>query len=160
MKHGILNTLAMVIVSLSLVLTGCSKKEEAKAPPAPSAEQTASTAAINMQDGEWEITMQMDMPGIPKDAMKPHTIKTCLTKDNYVPKADPHQSDCKVEKQEIAGNTVSWSAVCKDSTGKGTITYAGDSFNGNMESTMKMEGKEINTKMTMNGKRIGPCPAK
>lgn len=103
--------------------------------------------------------MKVEMPGMPA-AMKPQTIKTCLTKANYVPETSRKQPDCKTENQKIDGNTVSWTIVCKDTTGKGTVTYSGDFMEGLMESSTKVGEKEINTKMAMNGKRIGPCPTR
>jgi hypothetical protein len=47
--------------------------------------------------------------------------------------------------------------VCKDSSGKGRVTYAGDTFDGVIETTMKEGGETMNARMTMKGKHIGPC---
>ena len=158
--HGAWKIPTIVALVSALAVTGCGKKKEAAAPAEPAPAPTAAAPAVNMQDGEWEITMKIDMPGMPAEAMKPHTVKTCLNKENYVPETNPKQTDCKVENKKVEGNTVSWSVVCKDTTGTGTITYAGDSFKGLMESSTKIEGKEMKTKMAMAGKRLGPCPSK
>lgn len=152
--------LAIVALVSSLALVGCDKKKEAATPVEQAPAPTASLPSVNLHDGEWEITMKVEMPGMPAAAMKPHTIKTCLTKANYVPETNQEKSDCKMENQKIDGNTVSWTMACKDTAGKGTVTYSGDSMEGLMESSTKVEGREINTKMAMSGKRIGPCPAK
>lgn len=172
MKHGIWTFVAIVVLVFSMSLAGCTKKKES-AETSPSSDQKATTQApepkaatpsVNLQDGQWEITMSVempDMPGMPKGAMKPQTITTCLSKGDYVPKAaNPSQPDCKVTEQKVEGNTVSWAIQCKDQTSKGKVTYAGDTYDGTMESTMKIEGKEMTTKMVMKGKRIGPCPPK
>jgi hypothetical protein len=153
MIHRAWKTWALVALISSLALVGCDKKKEASAP-------TESAPSINLQDGEWEITTKIDMPGMPAEAMRPYTIKTCLSKENYVPETTRQQSDCNVESRKIDGDTVSWTVVCKETTSKGTITYAGDSMEGLMESTTKVQGREMKTKMAMSGKRIGPCPAK
>ncbi|GEM_PF-287073 len=160
MKHGVWKPLAIVALVSSLALIGCDRKKEAAAPAEPAPAPEAAAPSVNMQDGEWEITTKIDMPGMPAEAMKPHSVKTCLTRDKYVPEADPQQTDCTMKNQKIDGNTVSWTVVCKDTTGTGTITYAGDTFNGQMESSTRIEGKEMKTKMAMIGKRLGPCPAK
>jgi len=163
MKHDAWKSLAIVVLVSSLALAGCERKKEATAPAEPAPEQKAAAPAVNMQDGEWEITMKVEMPkmpGMPAGAMKPHTVKTCLTKEDYVPKTNREQSDCKVENQKIDGNTVSWSVACKEATGTGTVTYSGDSMNGLIETATKIEGKEMKTKMIMSGKRLGPCPPK
>jgi len=160
MIHGAWKSMTLVALVSLLTLVGCDKKKDAATPAEPAATPSAAAPAVNMQDGEWAITMKVEMPGMPAEAMKPHTIKTCLTKENYVPKTDQEQSDCTVENQKVDGNTVNWTVVCKETTGTGTITYSGDAMEGLMESTTKIEGQEIKTKMAMSGKRLGPCPAK
>ncbi len=160
MKKGVHFLAVAVVLASSLTIVGCSKKKETEAPTAPAAESKPASASVNMNEGQWEITTTMDMPGMPAEAMKPHTVTTCLSKSDYVPKANPEKSDCKMVDQKIDGNTVSWKVVCKETSGKGTITYAGDSFSGLMESTMKQEGKEMTVNMKMDGKRIGAGPQK
>lgn len=147
MKHGAWKTLSIVILVSSLAFAGCDRKKEASAPAEPASAPEAAAPSVNMQDGQWEITTRIDMPGMPAEAMKPHTVKTCLTKDKCVPEADQQQTDCTMKDQKVDGNTVSWTVVCKDTTGTGTITYAGDTFNGQMESSTRIEGKVMKTKM-------------
>ncbi len=158
MKKGVWSLAVAVVLTSSLVFTGCSKKKEAEAPSAPAPEAKPAARAVNMNEGQWEITTTMDMPGMPEAAKRPHTVTHCLTKSDYVPKANPEKSDCKLLDHKVDGNTVTWDVACKESTGKGTVTYAGDSFTGLMETTMKQEGKEMTVKMKMDGKRIGACP--
>jgi hypothetical protein len=153
-------SLAIVVLVSSLALVGCDKKKEAATPTEQAPVATASAPSVNLQDGEWAITSRVEMSGMPAAAMKPYTVKTCLTKENYVPEASQEQSDCKIEDQKIDGNSVSWKMVCKETTGKGTVTYSGDSMEGFMESSTKVGGREIVTKIAMSGKRIGPCPEK
>lgn len=160
MRKGIWSLAVAVALVSSLSVVGCSKKKESEAPSAPAPEQKPAVASVNMNEGQWEISTTMDMPGMPEAAKKAHTVTTCLSKSDYVPKTAPEKSDCKMVDQKIDGNTVSWNMVCKETSGKGTITYAGDSFSGLMESTMKEEGKEMTVKMKMDGKRIGACPQK
>ncbi|HMK42664.1 MAG TPA: DUF3617 family protein [Dissulfurispiraceae bacterium] len=136
-------------------VAGCGQKQEPSAPSAPA----KPAAAINMQEGQWEITTTVDMPGMPAGAMKPHTFTACLSPKEAVPKGQ-EQTDCVMKDMNYSGNTVTWTTVCKDATSKGSITYAGASYDGVMETTMKMEGKDMTTKMTMKGKHIGPCPQK
>jgi hypothetical protein len=112
---------------------------------------------MNMQEGQWEITTSLEMAGMPPGMMKPQTFTTCLSQKDSVPKGG-EQTDCTVRDSKIEGNTVTWAVVCKDSTGKGRVTYAGNSFDGVMETTMKEGGKDMTAKMTMKGKHLGPCP--
>ena len=134
----------------------------------------AHSAAVDMKDGEWEVTSETSMT-MGTMSMPPMTFKVthCLTNDKPVP-ASEKEKECKVVDQKVVGNTVSWRVVCKDGEGAGEITYRGTSYNGTFR--MKMaEGGESSKKrssrkktaeggetMTMNtkltGKYLGPCP--
>lgn len=114
------------------------------------------------RDGRWEITAEMDMPGMP---MKMPAFKTiqCITKEQA---DDPNQalpkgqqgkdSDCKVSDYKVIGNKVTWTMTCTGETamsGTGELTYATDTYDGWMK--MKMDGAEMAMKYT--GKRLGDC---
>ena len=143
----------IVLAVFALMVAGCGNKAKDSAQaPAPS------PAKVNMQEGQWEITTTMEMPGMPAGAMKPHTVTTCLTQKDPVSKVD-EKNDCKMQDLTTVGNTVSWKIVCPEATSKGSITYAGAAYDGIMETNMKMEGKDMTSKMTMKGKYLGPCPA-
>jgi hypothetical protein len=141
------------LVALGLIMTGCGKKQEGSAPKE---KPVTAGKGVNMKEGKWEITSTVSMEGMPAGMMKPQTFTTCLKQTDYVPK-NADQKDCTMKDVNVSGNTVSWEAICKDTSGKGTITYAGDTYDGAMEMTMKEGGKDMNMKMTMKGKHIGPC---
>ena len=122
----------------------------------------AVAAQAPRRDGRWDITMEMDMPGMP---MKMPAVKTtqCITKEQA---NDPNQalpkgsqdknSDCKVTDQKIVGNKVTWAMKCEGKdpmTGNGEITYAADSYDGWMK--MKSANGEMTMKYT--AKRLGDC---
>jgi hypothetical protein len=110
-----------------------------------------------MQEGSWEITTMIEMQGMPSGMMKPQTHTTCLSQKEYVPKAKEQQPDCTVQESKMDGNTAMWTVVCKEATSKGKITYAGTSFDGVTETSMKQGGKDMNVKTSMKGKYLGPC---
>jgi hypothetical protein len=135
---------------------------------------TAHSAAVDMKDGEWEVTsetsMTMGTMSMPSMSSK---VTHCLTRDEPVP-ASEKEKDCKVVDQKVVGNTVSWRVVCKDGEGDGEITYRGTSYKGTFR--MKMaegggttkkgssrkktaEGGETMTmSVKLSGKYLGPCP--
>jgi len=152
MKRSSGSLMAIAVIVFALVMAGCSKKEETAVPTAKPAQGT-----LNMEEGQWEITTSFEMPGMPAGMAKPHTATVCLSKKDYVPK-QPEQTDCSMQDTKVDGNTVSWSVVCKDSTAKGRVTYAGSTFDGVIETTAKEGGKDMAARMTMKGKRLGPCP--
>lgn len=65
-------------------------------------------AEPNLQDGLWEITSQMEMPGMPAAAMRPTKMTQCMTKTSAVPNTQPKDKnhDCKMTSTNVAGNTV------------------------------------------------------
>ena len=145
--------IVVVLVATGLIMAGCGKKPEGSAP---AEKPAAAVKGVNMNEGKWEITSTVEMKGMPAGMMQPQTFTACLKQTDYVPK-NADQKDCTMKNVNVSGNTVSWEAVCKDSSGKGTITYAGDTYDGMMEMTMKEGGKDTSMKMTMKGKHIGPC---
>ena len=152
-KEGLL--LLVVLLVIGMTAAGCSQKKETSAPVEKS---IAASKGVDLQEGKWKITNTIDMQGMPAGMMKPQiiTTTTCLSQQDYVPK-DNTQKDCTMKDLKVDGNTVNWEILCKNSSGKGKITYAGSTFEGVMETIMKEGGKEMNAKMTMKGKYLGPC---
>ncbi len=120
-------------------------------------------AAPNVREGQWEMTLKMEMNGQPAP-MPAQTVKYCVTKDNLVPKAEraeqsPH---CTKVEPKVTGDTVSWSTVCKQSgqtiESAGRITYKGDTFTGEINSAMTADGGQpMKMRQVMSGRRIGEC---
>jgi len=117
----------------------------------------------NMKEGLWEITIRMDMPGMPMP-MPPQTYRHCLTHKDMVPKTQeqPGQTNCREVKREVKGDTVSWVIECTAPEGavisSGTVTYRGDAMEGAVKVRVP-DGKRGAMEMTqqMNGKWVGPC---
>ncbi len=110
----------------------------------------------NMQEGLWEITTKMEMPGMPMSmpAMK-HT--QCITKENFVPQSSQPNQECKITENKVDGDTVTWTMECDAPEGKiraiGEIIYNGDSFKG----TIKMTMQGVDMTQHLSGRRIGDC---
>jgi hypothetical protein len=118
---------------------------------------TAANAATPspMKPGKWEVSVQMDMPGMQLPAQ---TATQCITKEQAesaeaaIPR---NEAGCKVSDIAVNGNTVSWKVACEAQhlTGEGTLTYQEDSYTG--EAQMKIGEAEM--KMKYKGKRLGDC---
>jgi hypothetical protein len=119
----------------------------------------AAFAAPNYQEGNWEITTTMNMPGMQKEMMRPVKHQVCMTKENAVPQPkEKGDQQCKITDQKTVGNKVSWTMTCKNGTvSKGEITYSKTSFNGSQTMTTSQRGKQMTMKSTMSGKYLGPC---
>jgi len=108
-------------------------------------------------EGLWEITSKMEMPGMPVP-MPPITYTQCLTDHDPVPRQQSESSQCRVKNIETKGNTVSWEMVCDSNQSEvkssGKITYKGDRFNGVVIMEIPEQGE---MRMIMTGRRIGKC---
>lgn len=110
----------------------------------------------NLKEGLWEITMRMEVPGMPVQ-MPPQTYTQCLTQKEAVPQREEPAQGCKIVKKDIKGDTVSWVVECKTNEGTavsdGNITYKGDTFEGIIK--MKQRGMEVTQRLS--GRWIGNC---
>jgi hypothetical protein len=119
----------------------------------------AAFAAPNYQEGNWEMTTTVNMPGMPKEMMRPMKHQVCMTKDNAVPQPkEKGDQQCKMTDQKTVGNKVFWTMTCKNGTvSKGEIAYSKTSFNGSQTTTTSQGGRQTTMKSTMSGKYLGPC---
>ena len=114
------------------------------------------------RDGDWEIKVEMQMPGMPMN-MPAQTLRQCVTPQDV---ADPQksvppsgrgrgQNDCKVSDYKTDGNKTTWSVSCPSEgmTGTGEFIYAENSYTGTMK--MTAGGRDMTMKYT--GKRLGDC---
>lgn len=125
---------------------------------------TASAGAASAEgtkEGDWEITMQMTIPGMPV-AIPPVTIHQCITEKDRVPRPQPQQGKCEISTVKSESNKVSWSVKCtgqRPMEGHGEVTYSGDTMQG--QSTFQMKnprtGQDMTATQTINGKRTGDC---
>ena len=120
-----------------------------------------------LNPGQWEVTTQMDMPGMPIK-MQPTKSTMCVTPQQAeTPGSTLSTSggrgrggsdDCKATDQKIDGNKVTWKMACTGAqpmTGDGEMVFSGDSYTGKMN--MKMAQGQMTMQYT--GKRIGDCTA-
>jgi hypothetical protein len=116
------------------------------------------------QDGRWEVTVDMEMAGMPMK-MPSQTITRCVTKEEAadpqkaLPQAsrDANPNACKVSDYKTVGNTVSWAIKCEGAqpmTGTGELVYGDGTYKGTMK--MSMAGGQMMT-MKYSGKRLGDC---
>ena len=119
----------------------------------------AAFAAPNYQEGLWEMTTTVNMPGVPKEMMRPMKQQVCMTKQNAVPQPQQKgEQQCKMTNQRTVGSKVFWTMTCKGGTvSNGDITYSKTSFDGSQTTTTSQGGKLMTVKSAMSGKYIGPC---
>jgi len=113
-------------------------------------------------DELWEITMKMEMPGMPM-AMPPQVSKVCVAKgasdENFVPK---QQGNCRTVDSKRVGNKYTFTMACDGKnkmTAHGEITFKDGAYDGRMEMAGTMEGQPMNMNQTYKGRRVGTCTA-
>jgi hypothetical protein len=116
-----------------------------------------SHAADSIRDGLWEISSQVEMPGMPMK-IPPTVMKHCYGKDEVKDqkKVIARDKNCSITDMKTSGNKVSWTMKC---TGKNAVTMTGETVFGSDSYTsvmhMKTEGHNMTTKVK--GKRLGDC---
>ena len=106
----------------------------------------------------WEVTMKMEMPGMPAGMagmMGGQTSKVCMLKgQEKEPAKSKENKDCTMSDMKSSGNTTSFKMKCtgKDAmTGDAVLTHTPNSFS----QKMNMQSKQGEMMMASNGKRIG-----
>ena len=105
--------------------------------------------------GQWQFSMQMDIPGMPFK-VPPVTMEQCVKEDagSAIPK-DSKDTDCKFSEPKINGNTITWTMDCpkEKMKGNGKMTFSDESMTGAMD--IEADGQAMTMKYT--GKRLGDC---
>lgn len=120
-------------------------------------------ALANMEEGNWDVVVKMEMVGMPF-TMPPVQTSQCVTSKDVVPDMSRPDQECIVRDQKVVGDTVTWKVQCKGAQGtldgEGRIKYAGRTYAGEMQARMTERGGQAMTiKYTMNGRHTGPCGA-
>ena len=115
----------------------------------------ATAAHADGPDELWEVTMKMEVPGMP--AMPAQTSQVCKLKGDRDPsKSGDKGSECKVVDSKQSGNRSTWKAICPKPdamTMLGDVTFVGDRYQG----TIKVTGGDMDMTQNISGKKIGSC---
>lgn len=118
---------------------------------------------LNLHEGNWEtlVTIQKDEKSLPLPAIK---SAKCITREDPLPNAVQPNDRCQITGKEVKGNDVAWQVRCADMKGvmegAGKVTYAGDTFGGNMQVSIRDSGDKRKMDMiyVLKGRRTGACP--
>jgi len=117
-------------------------------------------AAPAFQEGEWAITTQTEISGMPFTPPA-ITMRQCLTIKDRIPQGKDASGNCKVTDVSSSGDTVQWTMRCSDTNGttkaKGEVTYSGKTMKGVSHITSSSRGETMQMTSRMKGHRIGPC---
>src|SRR6266511_4155229 len=102
--------------------------------------------ANSIRDGLWEISSQVEMPGMPMK-IPPTVMKHCYSKDDVKDqkKVIAKDKNCSVTDLKNSGNKASWTMKC---TGENAATMTGETVFGNDSYTTVMHMKAQGHDMT------------
>lgn len=121
--------------------------------------QPQRTFKVGGPDELWDVTMKMEMPGMPI-AMPAQTQQVCLKKNRKAEDAIPTQEDCRVVDSKTVGNKVTFTMDCagkEPMVVKGEITSTPTSYDGVMHMKSKRKGEDMEMTQTFSGRRAGAC---
>jgi len=120
---------------------------------------TLAVPAIAATGEWWEVTVKMEMPGMPAGMvgmMPAQTSKICMIKgqEKEPVKSKETDKDCTISDLKQSSTAATFNMKCTGKnpmTGNAELAYTPNSFN----QKMKMQSKDGNMTMVSNGKRIG-----
>lgn len=120
------------------------------------------SADLDLQEGNWEtvVTIQADGKTLPLPAIRSNK---CITRQDPLPNATQDTDRCRIFEEGVRGNEVSWKVRCEDQKGvmegRGTVNYAGRTFQGSMSVSVREAENKRSMDMTyvLNGRHTGKC---
>jgi hypothetical protein len=130
----------------------------------------ASHAADAVRAGNWQFTMQMELPAMPQSAAgtqpgqaggQPMTRTACIDSAHPI----PVEQQCKLDNMRRSGAIVTWSMTCNTPQGPvlstGSARYAGETMTATLTARIPgPDGKPVNAPGRIAGRYLGPCEAK
>jgi hypothetical protein len=116
---------------------------------------------VDMLEGLWEITTQVEMVGLPVRSPA-ITTRQCISPDNVFPEINRFNAsgqNCKITNVVIGKNYAAYDLACSMENGgmkgHGSVTYRGERLQGSLATVMTPGNEQINYEYS--GWYIGPC---
>lgn len=120
----------------------------------------ANAWGLDLQDGQYEVTSKVEMPGMPMQ-MPPVIVTQCITQQAPVPNQNTANQHCKTIDMKTKDKTVTWKMECNQQGQKmqasGKMHYYGDRFEGTINSIMSTQSGNMTITTVVSGKRLGDC---
>jgi hypothetical protein len=111
-------------------------------------------------DELWEMTMKMEMAGMPMQ-MPEQTQRVCQPKGAKTEDTIPRDSNCKVLDSKQSGNKTTFKIACEDGknkyTGTGELERSGDTTKGVMRMVGTMDGEPMDMTQRFTSRKVGGC---
>jgi hypothetical protein len=125
----------------------------------------ATSAAADIEPGNWELTAITQVPGSDKPMALAPTTRCVTAEDAKDPSRLLGQSgrQCEFSNRRDSGSSLSFDVACKGQVpmkGSGAVRYGKDHFEGNLDLTAEgvvIGGQALVMKSRLSGRRLGPC---
>jgi hypothetical protein len=174
--------LSIFAVTFAL-LAGCgsqsanqqSANQQAASAPTATPAPAGGSGGLNIQPGEWEITMEMrtaqasGMPaGMTMPQMPPSTIRSCVTPEqvsranaNFLNGGGHPGMNCDYSGVTVAGGRIQGTSTCSRAGMEARVTMDGSftptSYDINQQMQSTMHGRSISSTNHLVGRRVGEC---
>jgi hypothetical protein len=133
---------------------------------------SAAGAADEIRNGKWQFTTEMQMPATAQPGSSvpagpgsntKMTRIACISQENPVPAGTQRDVQCKVDKMQRSGDTVTWAMTCTPPQGTpvrtdGVAHYAGTTMQGTFTTHMTApNGTPADNPGRISGHYVGAC---
>lgn len=121
----------------------------------------SAAAVAQGTDDLWEVTMKMEMPGMPM-AMPAQVHRVCVAKSHKDEDLIPRRDNCRLLESKRSGNKLTYRMACTGAEAgdvAGEMTYGSNSYEGRMRITAMSGGQAMEMGQTFTGRRVGDCAA-
>jgi hypothetical protein len=121
----------------------------------------SATSFAQGKDDLWEVTMKMEMPGMPM-AMPAQVHRVCVAKNHKDEDLIPRRDNCRVLDSNRSGNKLAYKMKCTGDEPmdvSGEMTYGSQSYEGRMRMMTTSGGQAMEMGQTFAGRRVGDCTA-
>ena len=126
-------------------------------------------SAAEIEPGIWEFTVNVRAHGLGAFQPKPGPMvsQRCITREQAENPAKlladaGARGECQFSNQRKTGIQFSFDVRCTaplPMQGSGTVRYAREAMEGDLDLTGEMQGMRFQTRSHLNGRRLGPCNA-
>lgn len=119
-------------------------------------------AETHLQEGLWEVTVQMDVGGQPATAT-PLVTRQCITQQSaqdLINQLAGTSGGCEVANLQQEGAEASWHLSCNGQVevrGNGQLTMTSNGFDGSLDAMVGMAGQSVPVHQTFSARRVGDC---
>jgi hypothetical protein len=119
-------------------------------------------SAFELHPGQWQISSTTTSAALPQTQRQ--TLNECIKEKTAqeILGTLTEKDICSIDSHEESADTMEWTMKCRQKgsppmSGNGRIISHGDTFDGEMNVSMKMGEDEMKFQTKWNGKRVGEC---